>query len=121
MADITKEELPSLLGCTDEELNAFMKTTFGAQTLDFLAQWATVTQKALKANRAVVDACLITDDEGHILCRFCGEGIPNWKEENAREHSSDCPINLVTEALISTKGLRVGILGLTNSGTSQSE
>ena len=121
MADITKEEIPALLGCTDEELSAFMQTTFGAQTLDFLAQWATVTQKALKANRAVVDECLITDAEGHILCRFCNEGIPNWKEENAREHSSDCPINLVTEALISTKELKFDILGLANSDISQSE
>ena len=121
MADITKEEIPALLGCTDEELNAFMQTTFGAQTLEFLAQWATVTRKALKANRAVVDECLITDDEGHILCRFCNEGIPNWKEENAREHSSDCPINLVTEALTSTKELRVGIIGLTQSDIPQSE
>ena len=121
MSNISKDEIPALIGCTDEELNAFMQTSFGAQTLEFLAQWATVTQKALKANRAVIDDCLITDAEGHILCRFCGEGIPNWKAEHAREHSSDCPMNLVTEALVSTKELKTGILGMTQPDTSQSE
>jgi len=57
----------------------------------------------------------VTDEENHILCRFCGEGIPNWKQENSREHTAECPINLISETLIATKELQQSILGMNNA------
>jgi len=116
MDNISKDELPDIFGCSSEELQAFMGTQFGEQTLEFIASWATVTQKSLLANRMIITTCLLTDAEGHILCRFCGEGIPNWKQENSREHLSECPINFVSDALMSTKDLQKGIVGLTQTG-----
>ena len=83
-----------------------IQTEYGEQNMQYLAQWAKVTQLSLKANRIIISQCLVTDEEHHILCRFCGEGIPNWKEENSREHTAECPINNITEALMAVKGLR---------------
>ena len=116
MDNISKEELPAIFECSSEELQEFMGTKFGEQTLEFLASWATVTQKSLLANRMIITTCLQTDEEGHVLCRFCGEGIPNWKQEDSREHLSDCPINFVSDALIATSLLKKDIVGLTNIG-----
>jgi len=53
---------------------------------------------------------LTKDEENYISCRFCGEGIPNWKQENAREHTAECPINNVSEVLIAVKKLKRNIL-----------
>ena len=89
-----------------------IQTEFGEKSLQYLAQWAKVTQLSLKANRIIISECLVTDDEGHILCRFCNEGIPNWKQENSREHTAECPINHISTALIATSQLRKGILGM---------
>ena len=41
----------------------------------------------------------------HIICRFCEDGIPNWKNENAREHTSECPMTKIEDALDSMKEL----------------
>ena len=83
-----------------EQLNE----AIGSEVLDFLKQWAELTRKSLLANKEVIFNCLTVDVEnGHILCRFCGEGIPNWKQDNAREHKSECPTNGISEVLSAVK------------------
>ena len=113
MEDVNTEEILGLTGCTREELAALTSTDFGQRTINFVVQWARVTTQSLKANRLVLSQCLITEDE-HILCRFCGEGIPNWQRENAREHTSDCPMIEVSEALIACKNLKESLNSLEN-------
>ena len=64
-----------------------------------LKRLLTICRASLKANRQVLKDCLTTDGDGHTICRFCGPGIPNWRVTNGREHVSDCPVELVAEAL----------------------
>ena len=106
MDELNKDQILKLTGLNESELESMIQTEYGEQNMQYLAQWAKVTQLSLKANRLIISQCLVTDDEEHILCRFCGEGIPNWKQENSREHTAECPINNITEALMAVKGLR---------------
>ena len=106
MDELNKDQILKLTGLDELELESMIQTEYGEQNMQYLAQWAKVTQLSLKANRIIISQCLVTDDEEHILCRFCGEGIPNWKQENSREHTAECPINNITEALMAVKGLR---------------
>ena len=106
MDELNKDQILKLTGLNESELESMIQTEYGEQNMQYLAQWAKVTQLSLKANRLIITQCLVTDDESHILCRFCGEGIPNWKQENSREHTAECPINNITEALMAVKGLR---------------
>tara|TARA_R100000306_G_C4365475_1_gene137431 strand:- start:363 stop:749 length:387 start_codon:yes stop_codon:yes gene_type:complete len=106
MDELNKDQILKLTGLNESELESMIQTEYGEQNMQYLAQWAKVTQLSLKANRLIITQCLVTDDENHILCRFCGEGIPNWKQENSREHTAECPINNITEALMAVKGLR---------------
>ena len=106
MDELNKDQILKLTGLNESELESMIQTEYGEQNMQYLAQWAKVTQLSLKANRLIIAQCLVTDDENHILCRFCGEGIPNWKEENSREHTAECPINNISEALMAVKGLR---------------
>ena len=83
-----------------EQLNEYI----GFEVLEFLKVWAKLTRTSLEANKEVLFNCLTVDIiDGHILCRFCGEGIPNWKQENAREHKSECPINSISDVLSTVK------------------
>lgn len=95
----TAEKLYKLTGFVPTEVEDILNSQAGKDTLEFLIKWAELTKKSLRANKEIIFNCLTTDGEGHILCRFCGEGIPNWKEENAREHSSECPIESVSKVL----------------------
>ena len=106
MDELNKDQIIKLTGLNESELESMIQTEYGEQNMQYLAQWAKVTQLSLKANRLIISQCLVTDDEEHILCRFCGEGIPNWKQENSREHTAECPINNISEALMAVKGLR---------------
>ena len=106
MDELNKDQILKLTGLNESELESMIQTEYGEQNMQYLAQWAKVTQLSLKANRLIITQCLGTDDESHILCRFYGEGIPNWKQENSREHTAECPINNISEALIAVKGLR---------------
>lgn len=91
-----------------EQLNE----SIGSEVVDFLKQWADLTRKSLLANKEVIFNCLTVDvEDGHILCRFCGEGIPNWKQDNAREHKSNCPMNTIGEVLQDTKQLHKELNG----------
>ena len=103
----TDEQISKLTGMPKEQLDEIIHgTEYGKQTVQFLAQWSELITMSLKANGAVLRKCLANDDDGkHIACRFCGEGIPNWKAESSREHSSECPINGVREALSAAKKL----------------
>ena len=109
MDELNKDQILKLTGFNESELESMIHTEYGEQNIQYLAQWAKVTQLSLKANRLIIGQCLVSDDEHHILCRFCGEGIPNWKQENSREHTAECPINNITEALVAVKGLRSSI------------
>ena len=95
----TAEKLYKLTGFVPTEVEDILNDQAGKDTLEFLIKWAELTKKSLQANKEIVFNCLTMDMEGHVLCRFCGEGIPHWKEENAREHRSDCPIESVTDVL----------------------
>jgi len=94
MNDNTKGfDIPSEI---KEQLNKYI----GSEVLEFLKTWAELTRKSLEANKEVLFNCLTVDIlEGHILCRFCGDGIPNWRQENSREHKSECPMNAITDIL----------------------
>jgi hypothetical protein len=115
MDKLSRNQLISLIGDNESDLKSMIQTEFGKESLEYLAQWANITQLSLKANRIILSQCLVTDDENHILCRFCGEGIPNWKQENSREHVAECPINYVSTALLATKELQKDILGINNA------
>ena len=106
MDELNKDQIIKLTGLSESELQSMIQTEYGEQNMQYLAQWAKVTQLSLKANRLIISQCLVTDDEEHILCRFCGEGIPNLNQANSRDHSAECPINNITEALMAVKGLR---------------
>ena len=95
----TAEKLYKLTGFVPTEVEDILNDQAGKDTLEFLIKWAELTKKSLQANKEIVFNCLTMDMEGHVLCRFCGEGIPNWKEEDAREHRSECPIESVTDVL----------------------
>ena len=58
------------------------------------------------ANKQVMKSCYRREPDGHVICLFCADGIPHWKDEHSRGHVSECPINLVTGALNTTKTLR---------------
>tara|TARA_R110002020_G_scaffold146184_2_gene320656 strand:+ start:318 stop:701 length:384 start_codon:yes stop_codon:yes gene_type:complete len=112
---LSPEEIAKITGCTVEELNQMASTDFGQRTIDFLAQWVKITTQSLKANRLILTNCLVTEaGSDHILCRFCGEGIPNWKRDNAREHTSECPMTEVSDALMAVRSLQQGLEGLQN-------
>ena len=95
--DITSGFLPS-------ELAKVVEETLGIASKDFLNKWAEVTQKSLSANKYTFRNGLMTQGD-HIICRFCEDGIPNWKNENAREHTSECPMTKIEDALDSMKEL----------------
>tara|TARA_R110002020_G_scaffold49476_1_gene140728 strand:- start:1065 stop:1439 length:375 start_codon:yes stop_codon:yes gene_type:complete len=103
---MTNDELQGLFGFNEKEMFEFLATDYGKKTLEFLTMWSAITQKSLVANMTIAKNCFQHDDDDHVLCKFCGEGIPNWKNEYSREHSSDCPINLISDALLETKNLR---------------
>lgn len=109
MEELNKNQIIDLTGLNESEVESMIQTEYGEQNMQYLAQWAKVTQLSLKANRLIISQCLVNDEENRILCRFCGEGIPNWKQENSREHTAECPINNITEALVAVKGLRSSI------------
>ena len=109
MDELNKNQIINLTGLNESEVESMIQTEYGEQNMQYLAQWAKVTQLSLKANRLIISQCLVNDEENRILCRFCGEGIPNWKQENSREHTAECPINNITEALVAVKGLRSSI------------
>jgi len=109
MDELNKDQILKLTGIDEAELESMIQTELGEQNMQYLAQWAKVTQLSLKANRLIISQCLVTDEENHVLCRFCGEGIPNWKLENSREHIAECPINNISDALIAVKGLKNGL------------
>ena len=109
MEELNKNQIIDLTVLNESEVESMIQTEYGEQNMQYLAQWAKVTQLSLKANRLIISQCLVNDEENRILCRFCGEGIPNWKQENAREHTAECPINNITEALVAVKGLRSSI------------
>jgi len=96
----TAEKLYKLTGFLPTEVEDILNDQAGQDTLEFLIKWAELTRKSLQANKEIMFNCLTMDMEGYVLCRFCAEGIPNWKEEDAREHSSTCPIELVSSVLI---------------------
>ena len=102
----TNEELKELLGLNTQEMKDFISTDYGQKTAEFLNMWSSITQKSLLANMTIAKNCFQHDDDNHVLCKFCGEGIPNWKNEFSREHGSDCPINLISDALLETKKLK---------------
>jgi len=102
----TAEKLYKLTGFVSNEIVNILKNQASEDALKFLIKWAEVTRASLRANTEIISNCLITDSNGHVLCRFCGEGIPNWKEENAREHSSDCPIELACNVLGEVRQMR---------------
>jgi len=108
------KDLIEMIGVSQEQLDDVIKNSeYGKQTMQFVQEWTEVTTLSLRANRLIIANCLTPASDGeHIMCRFCGEGIPNWKLENSREHASDCPINTVGEALLAVKKLRSGILGM---------
>ena len=95
----TAEKLYKLTGFVPTEVEDILNDQAGKDTLEFLIKWAELTKKSLQANKEIIFNCLTMDMDGHVLCRFCGEGIPNWKEEDAREHRSECPIESVTNVL----------------------
>lgn len=106
MNDNSLQQSQGQTGFLPEDIEELIKKEIGTKTLDFLRTWAELTRKSLKANKEVLFNCLTADViDGHILCRFCGEGIPNWKQENAREHKSECPMNTIGEVLIDSKKL----------------
>ena len=106
MNDTSLQQSQGQTGFLPEDIEELIKKEIGTKTLDFLRTWAELTRKSLKANKEVLFNCLTADViDGHILCRFCGEGIPNWKQENAREHKSECPMNTIGEVLIDSKKL----------------
>ena len=109
MDELNKNQIITLTGLNESEVESMIQTEYGEQNMQYLAQWAKVTQLSLKANRLIISQCLVNDEENRILCRFCGEGIPNWKQENSREHTAECPINNITEALVAVQGLRSNI------------
>ena len=115
MDELNKDQILKLTGLDELELESMIQTEHGEQNIQYLARWADVTRLSLKANRLIISQCLVTDEENHILCRFCGEGIPNWKQENSREHTAECPINHITTALMAVKGLQQGIEHETNN------
>ena len=95
-----------------------IQTEFGEKSMRYLAQWAEVTRLSLKANRIVAKQCLTRDDDGYIICRFCQDGIPSWKQENSREHTSECPLYHIGAAFLATKQFQYNKLrGKDNHGT----
>jgi hypothetical protein len=110
MDELNKDRPINLTGNIEADLSSMLQTSFGEETTEYLAQWTTISQLSLKANRLILQNCLTKDEENYISCRFCGEGIPNWKQENAREHTAECPINNVSEVLIAVKKLKRNIL-----------
>ena len=106
MNDNSLQQTQGQPGFLSEDVEELIKNQIGSQTLEFLQTWAELTRKSLKANKEVLFNCLTVDvDDGHILCRFCGEGIPNWKQDNAREHKSECPMNTIGEVMVDSKKL----------------
>jgi len=86
------------------DLAELVESAMGTASKDFLLKWADVTQKSLAANKYTLKNGLVTQGD-HIICRFCDDGIPNWKNENAREHTSECPMTKIEDALDSMKEL----------------
>tara|TARA_R110002020_G_scaffold437978_1_gene648325 strand:+ start:1340 stop:1774 length:435 start_codon:yes stop_codon:yes gene_type:complete len=91
-------------GFLPPELSKLVEETLGTPSRDFLMKWSEVTQKSLSANKYAFKNGLMTQGD-HIICRFCDDGIPNWKNENAREHTSECPMTKIEDALDSMKEL----------------
>jgi hypothetical protein len=110
MNESDNDQTINLTGTNPTDLSTMLNIEFGEETTEYLAQWTKITQLSLKANRLILKHCLTEDEENRILCRFCGEGIPNWKQENAREHTAECPINNISEVLIAVKELKRNIL-----------
>ena len=92
-----------LAGFLPREMEELLSKEIGSQTVEFLGAWADLTRKSLHANKEVIYNCLVKEEDGHILCRFCNEGIPNWKNEDAREHTGDCPATQISEVLQEAK------------------
>ena len=112
MNDNSLQQAQGQTGFLSSDVEELIKSQIGSQTLEFLQTWAELTRKSLKANKEVLFNCLTVDvEDGHILCRFCGEGIPNWKQDNAREHKSNCPMNTIGEVLQDTKQLHKELNG----------
>ena len=106
MNDNTVEKPEGLSGFLPKDIEQVLNNEMGSKTLEFLTMWAGLTRKSLKANKEILFNCLTVDiEDGHILCRFCGEGIPNWKQENAREHKGECPMNMISDVLVDVKNM----------------
>ena len=104
-----QNKLYKLTGFIPSEMEDILSTKAGEDTLEHLTSWAELTKKSLDANRAVLVSCLVDSRDGHLMCRFCAEGIPSWKAEGAREHLSDCPVTLIIDLLDSVKSMRASI------------
>lgn len=103
MDDITSVGTAKLAGFLPREMEDLLSKEVGSETVEFLGAWADLTRKSLKANKEVIYNCLVKEEDGHVMCRFCNEGIPNWKNEDAREHTSDCPVSQIHEVLQDAK------------------
>ena len=118
MDELDKNQIIELTGLSESELDSMIQTEFGEKSMRYLAQLAEITRLSLKANRIVVKQCLTRDDDGHVICRFCQEGIPSWRQENSREHTSECPLNHIGAASMAIKQFRYNKLGeRDNSGS----
>jgi hypothetical protein len=111
MDELNKNQMIKLTGISESELESMTQTEFGEKSMRYLAQLAKVTRLSLKANRIVMKQCLTRDDDGHVICRFCQEGIPSWKQENSREHTSECPLNHIGAVSMAIKQLKYNKLG----------
>ena len=80
---------------------------------DALKRLLAIYKASLKANRKVLKGCLIKDESGHTICRFCGPGIPYWRVTGGREHGSDCPMVCIGEVLKSNRDLIIELAAFT--------
>lgn len=97
-----KIPLPFLRKTTNSNSITYDKDTLNTTLLE----WSTITKDLVVAITYTYSNVFVSTTDG-IICRFCGPGIPNWKIENAREHTSDCPMTLVGDALTKAKHLEI--------------
>ena len=106
MENIKQNDSENILGVIRDKMDELIVPDDVRKTLEFVVRLVEVTQKSLMANKQVLESCYRTEPDGHVMCVFCNDGIPHWKDEHSREHRSECPINPVTGALNATKTLK---------------
>jgi len=62
MDELNKDQILKLTGFNESELESMIHTEYGEQNIQYLAQWAKVTQLSLKANRLIIGQCLVSDE-----------------------------------------------------------